>query len=111
MALSCLTSRKVPTSHEIVAWVRKMFGQERAGHSGTLDPMVSGILPIGLGNATKALSALLLGPKEYVCVARIHDSIPKELALRFDQTIPRTDLSETPTALGGQTRDKNEDNI
>ena len=68
-----------PTSHEIVAWVRKMFGQERAGHSGTLDPMVSGILPIGLGNATKALSALLLGPKEYVCVARIHDSIPKEL--------------------------------
>ncbi len=68
-----------PTSHEIVAWVRKMFAQERAGHSGTLDPMVSGVLPIGLGNATKALSALLLGPKEYVCVARIHDSVPKEL--------------------------------
>ena len=68
-----------PTSHEVVAWVRKMFGQERAGHSGTLDPMVSGLLPIGLGNGTKALSALLLGPKEYVCVARIHDSVPKEI--------------------------------
>ncbi len=68
-----------PTSHEVVAWVRKMFGQERAGHSGTLDPLVSGILPIGLGQATKALSALLLGPKEYVCVARIHDSIPNDL--------------------------------
>jgi H/ACA ribonucleoprotein complex subunit 4 len=68
-----------PTSHEVVAWVRKMFGQERAGHSGTLDPMVSGILPIGLGQATKALSVLLLGPKEYICVARIHDSIPKDL--------------------------------
>jgi H/ACA ribonucleoprotein complex subunit 4 len=68
-----------PTSHEVVAWVRKMFALERAGHSGTLDPMVSGILPIGLGEATKALSVLLLGPKEYICVARIHDSIPKEI--------------------------------
>ncbi|MDA4131175.1 MAG: RNA-guided pseudouridylation complex pseudouridine synthase subunit Cbf5 [Thaumarchaeota archaeon] len=68
-----------PTSHEVVAWVRKMFEQERAGHSGTLDPMVSGILPIGLADSTKALSVLLLGPKEYLCVARIHDSIPKEM--------------------------------
>lgn len=68
-----------PTSHEIVAWVRKMLLQERAGHSGTLDPMVSGLLPIGLDDATKALSVLLLGPKEYVCVARIHDSVPREL--------------------------------
>jgi len=68
-----------PTSHEVVAWVRKMLWQERAGHSGTLDPMVSGVLPVGLGNATKALSVLLLGPKEYICVARIHDSVPREL--------------------------------
>jgi H/ACA ribonucleoprotein complex subunit 4 len=68
-----------PTSHEVVAWVRKMFAQERAGHSGTLDPMVSGLLPIGLEDATKGLSVLLLGPKEYVCVARIHDSVPRDL--------------------------------
>lgn len=68
-----------PTSHEVVAWVRKILGVERAGHSGTLDPMVSGVLPIGLGHATKALSVLLLGPKEYVCVARIHDSIPTNI--------------------------------
>lgn len=68
-----------PASHEVVAWVRKMLGQERAGHSGTLDPMVSGVLPIGLGQGTKALSALLLGPKEYVCVARIHDSVPPNI--------------------------------
>jgi len=65
-----------PTSHEVVAWVRRIFHVERAGHSGTLDPMVSGVLPVGLGSATKALSAFLLGPKEYVSVARIHDSVP-----------------------------------
>lgn len=80
LALGFITLDKPqgPTSHEVVAWVRKMLWQERAGHSGTLDPMVSGLLPIGLGDATKALSVLLLGPKEYICVARIHDSIPKE---------------------------------
>ena len=68
-----------PTSHEVVAWVRKILGIERAGHSGTLDPMVSGVLPIGLESATKAISALLLGPKEYIAVARIHDSVPHEI--------------------------------
>jgi H/ACA ribonucleoprotein complex subunit 4 len=67
-----------PTSHEVVSWVRKIFGSQRAGHSGTLDPMVSGVLPVGLDSATKALSALLLGPKEYISVARIHDSVPEK---------------------------------
>jgi H/ACA ribonucleoprotein complex subunit 4 len=67
-----------PSSHEVVSWVRKIFGAQRAGHSGTLDPMVSGVLPVGLDSATKALSALLLGPKEYISIARIHDSVPRQ---------------------------------
>jgi H/ACA ribonucleoprotein complex subunit 4 len=67
-----------PTSHEVVAWVRKMLGVERAGHSGTLDPPVSGVLPIGLGEATKALGLLLLYPKEYWGVMRLHSSVPRK---------------------------------
>ena len=67
-----------PTSHEVVAWVRKMVGKEKAGHSGTLDPPVSGVLPIGLGEATKALSLLLLFPKEYRAVMRLHSSVPRK---------------------------------
>jgi H/ACA ribonucleoprotein complex subunit 4 len=51
---------------------------DKAGHSGTLDPGVSGVLPIGLGHATKALSLLLLFPKEYIAVMRIHSSVPRE---------------------------------
>jgi len=66
-----------PTSHEVVAWVRRLLGVERAGHSGTLDPPVSGLLPIGIGQATRALSLLLLFPKEYVGVMRIHSSVPR----------------------------------
>jgi len=64
-----------PTSHEVVSWVRKMLGVKKAGHSGTLDPLVTGMLPIGLGGGTKALSLLLLGPKEYYAVARIHNAM------------------------------------
>ena len=66
-----------PTSHEVVAWVRRLVEVERAGHSGTLDPPVSGLLPIGLGQSTKALGLLLLFPKEYWGVMRIHSSVPQ----------------------------------
>jgi H/ACA ribonucleoprotein complex subunit 4 len=67
-----------PTSHEVVAWTRRMLGMEKAGHSGTLDPPVSGLLPIGLGQSTRALSLLLMFPKEYRGVMRIHSSVPRK---------------------------------
>jgi H/ACA ribonucleoprotein complex subunit 4 len=67
-----------PTSHEVVAWVKRLVGASKAGHSGTLDPPVSGLLPIGLGQATKALSLLLLFPKEYRGVMRLHSSVPRK---------------------------------
>ncbi len=61
-----------PTSHEVATWVRKMLGSERVGHGGTLDPGVTGILPTGVGNATKVMQALLPAGKEYVCVMELH---------------------------------------
>jgi H/ACA ribonucleoprotein complex subunit 4 len=64
-----------PTSHEVVSWVKKMLGLSRIGHSGTLDPGTSGLLPLGLGEATKALSVLTLGPKEYLALARMHSYV------------------------------------
>jgi len=73
-----LDKTRGPTSHEVVAWVRRLMEVDKAGHSGTLDPGVSGVLPIGLGHATKALSLLLLFPKEYIAVMRIHSSVPRE---------------------------------
>lgn len=64
-----------PTSHEVVAWVKRILEIEKAGHSGTLDPGATGLLPIGLGEGTKALSVLLLGPKEYYALARLHSHV------------------------------------
>ena len=67
-----------PTSHEIATWVRKILQVERVGHGGTLDPGVTGILPIGLDNATKAMQALLPAGKEYVCVLELHNNSPED---------------------------------
>lgn len=66
-----------PTSHEAAAWARRLLGIEKAGHSGTLDPQVSGVLPLGLGEATKALGVLLLGTKEYHALGRMHVLPPR----------------------------------
>lgn len=64
------------TSHEIVSYIKKILGLEKAGHSGTLDPGTTGLLPIGLGEGTKIVPFLLIGPKEYVALARLHNQIP-----------------------------------
>jgi len=61
-----------PTSHEVVAWVKKLMELDRAGHGGTLDPKVTGVLPVTLEEATKVVQALLEAGKEYVCVMRTH---------------------------------------
>jgi len=62
-----------PTSHEVTAWVKKILKVKKAGHGGTLDPKVSGVLPITLVESTKLVKILLNADKEYVCIMRIHN--------------------------------------
>ncbi len=73
-----LDKPKGPTSHQVVKWVSKILSVKKAGHGGTLDPNVSGILPIGLNKSTRVLRVFLLGGKEYVCEMRIHKSFEKK---------------------------------
>jgi H/ACA ribonucleoprotein complex subunit 4 len=67
-----------PTSHQVDSWVKKIIGNEKVGHSGTLDPNATGILPTGIGNATKVLSFLLLAGKEYVGVMKLHKDVDEK---------------------------------
>jgi H/ACA ribonucleoprotein complex subunit 4 len=69
-----------PTSHEITAWVKKILEIKKAGHSGTLDPKVTGVLPVALNTSTKILNHFLTAGKEYICIMHLHDSIPEEKA-------------------------------
>ncbi|MBU0528056.1 RNA-guided pseudouridylation complex pseudouridine synthase subunit Cbf5 [Candidatus Micrarchaeota archaeon] len=58
------------TSHEITTFVKKITGASRAGHAGTLDPQVSGVLPIALGRATKLLRYIAGADKTYVGIIK-----------------------------------------
>ncbi|MDO8339386.1 MAG: RNA-guided pseudouridylation complex pseudouridine synthase subunit Cbf5 [Candidatus Burarchaeum sp.] len=64
-----------PSSHEVGAWVQRLTGAIKAGHSGTLDPQVSGVLPVALDDATKALTFMLKSDKEYVGIMRFHRAV------------------------------------
>lgn len=57
------------TSHDVVAKLRRLSGQRKAGHAGTLDPMATGLLVVGLGRATRLLRFVQGGVKEYVATA------------------------------------------
>nr|MCU0266729.1 tRNA pseudouridine(55) synthase TruB [Actinomycetes bacterium] len=59
------------TSHDVVARVRRLAGTRRVGHAGTLDPMATGVLVLGLGRATRLLGHLALTEKEYEATIRL----------------------------------------
>ena len=84
-----------PTSHEVVAWTKRILNIPKIGHSGTLDPQVSGVLPLGLGEGTKALGVLLLGPKEYHALGRLH-SLPSKEKLEQTLNLFRGEIFQKP---------------
>jgi tRNA pseudouridine55 synthase len=59
-----------PTSHDVVASMRRVLGERRIGHTGTLDPAASGVLPLVLGRATRLARFLSAGDKRYEAVVR-----------------------------------------
>ncbi|BBL45424.1 tRNA pseudouridine(55) synthase TruB [Nanobdella aerobiophila] len=73
-----LDKPKGPTSHQVSGWIKNIL-KEKVGHSGTLDPKVTGVLPIGVGRATKILKLLLEAGKEYIAWMHIHKDINEDL--------------------------------
>ncbi|WVR06332.1 centromere/microtubule-binding protein CBF5 [Kwoniella sp. DSM 27419] len=70
-----------PSSHEVVAWLKRILRVEKTGHSGTLDPKVTGCLIVCIDRATRLVKSQQGAGKEYVAVVRFHDSLPDEKAL------------------------------
>jgi tRNA pseudouridine55 synthase len=84
-----------PTSHDVVAKVRRLAGTRRVGHAGTLDPMATGVLLVGVGKATRLLGHLALADKSYAATIRLGaatttDDAEGDVVART----PVTDLSE-----------------
>ncbi|OCH96542.1 putative rRNA pseudouridine synthase [Obba rivulosa] len=77
-----------PSSHEVVAWLRRILRVEKTGHSGTLDPKVTGCLIVCIDRATRLVKSQQGAGKEYVAVLRLHSGLENPTALpRAIQTL------------------------
>src|SRR5205823_540519 len=80
------------TSHDVVARVRKIMGTRKVGHAGTLDPMATGVLVLGLERATKLLGHLAMDTKAYLATIRLGASTTTDDAA--GETLSTVDASE-----------------
>jgi tRNA pseudouridine55 synthase len=88
-----------PTSHDIVALVRRLAATKRVGHGGTLDPFASGVLPVFLGHATRVVEYHLGDRKAYratVCfgASSTTEDLEGELTVADDGTAPSREAVE-----------------
>uniref|UniRef100_A0A8C2HX49 H/ACA ribonucleoprotein complex subunit DKC1 n=1 Tax=Cyprinus carpio TaxID=7962 RepID=A0A8C2HX49_CYPCA len=67
-----------PSSHEVVAWIKRILRVEKTGHSGTLDPKVTGCLIVCVERATRLVKSQQSAGKEYVGIVRLHNALENE---------------------------------
>ena len=67
-----------PSSHEVVAWMKRILRVQKTGHSGTLDPKVTGCLIVCIERATRLVKSQQGAGKEYVCIFRLHNAVESE---------------------------------
>lgn len=80
------------TSHDVVARCRRLLGTRKVGHAGTLDPMATGVLVLGVERATKMLGLLSLTTKSYTATIRLGQSTVTDDA--EGETVATTDASD-----------------
>lgn len=71
-----------PSSHEVVAWIKRILRVEKTGHSGTLDPKVTGCLIVCLERATRLVKSQQSAGKQYIGIVRLHGPIDNEISLK-----------------------------
>jgi len=76
-----------PSSHEVVAWIKRILKVEKTGHSGTLDPKVTGDLIVCINRATRLVKAQQSAGKEYVSVIRLHSDASEQQLRQAVETL------------------------
>ncbi|CAO4369435.1 unnamed protein product [Caenorhabditis nigoni] len=67
-----------PSSHEVVSWIKRILRCEKTGHSGTLDPKVSGCLIVCIDRTTRLAKSQQGAGKEYICIFKLHEEVEDE---------------------------------
>ncbi|MEK6818480.1 MAG: RNA-guided pseudouridylation complex pseudouridine synthase subunit Cbf5 [Nanoarchaeota archaeon] len=99
-----------PTSFQVSNYVCKSFKLSKTSHMGTLDPLVSGVLPLTLGRACRLSSYLMHKDKEYVGIMRVHSEIPiKELEEKIKSFIGK--IMQLPPVRSSVKREEREREI
>jgi H/ACA ribonucleoprotein complex subunit 4 len=94
-----------PSSHEVVSWIKRILRVEKTGHSGTLDPKVTGCLIVCLDRATRLVKAQQSAGKEYIGVLRLHDALEDTKVLqRAMETTLRGALFQRPPLISAVKR-------
>jgi len=96
------------TSHDVVARARRLLGTKKVGHAGTLDPMATGVLVLGVGRATKLLTWVVGADKEYVATIRlgqdtVTDDAEGEVAASPGATVDGLDRAALAAAVAALT--------
>jgi tRNA pseudouridine55 synthase len=95
------------TSHDVVVAARRALGEKKIGHTGTLDPLATGVLPLAIGRATRLVRFLAASDKDYEATIRFglatdtYDVTGRELG-RTDAAPPRDELIRALDALTGE---------
>jgi len=88
------------TSHDVVGRCRRIFGTRKVGHAGTLDPMATGVLVIGIERATKILGLLTVTDKSYAATIRLGQTTSTEDAEgELLQTVSADDITDAAIEL------------
>src|SRR5205814_3254623 len=96
------------TSHDVVARVRRLAGTRRVGHAGTLDPMATGVLVVGVDKATRLLGHLARAEKEYAATIRLGQATDSDdadgavIAQAPARGVSRSRLAAAVAALRGE---------
>ncbi|MBQ3126282.1 MAG: tRNA pseudouridine(55) synthase TruB, partial [Clostridia bacterium] len=91
-----LDKPKGPTSHDMVGRVRRLYGTRRVGHTGTLDPLATGLLIVLVGRAAKAAEYLVSDDKAYSALLRL--GITTDTEDITGEVLTRTDRIPSPDA-------------
>ncbi|NMR19551.1 tRNA pseudouridine(55) synthase TruB [Cellulomonas fimi] len=96
------------TSHDVVARMRRLAGTRKVGHAGTLDPMATGVLVVGIGRATRLLTYVVGADKDYTATIRLgvttttDDAEGEPVAHADARAVPRAEVDAGAAALTGE---------